>query len=97
MNEYEVVDVNEAGIDITVPADGESASEWAERMAGLQAEADSYVEAVKAAEEPLVEEEPEEEEQARPNRAVIRRARRVARLHGAGWTRPYRKGRESKP
>jgi hypothetical protein len=42
-------------------------------------------------------EDEEEEEQARPNRRVIRAAKRAGRLHGAGWTRKWRKGREAKP
>lgn len=75
-DEFEIVSVEEAGIDIEIPA--------------VPDEGDTYEEAI----EEHSEEKPEE---ARPNRAVIRRARRASRLHGAGWTRKFRKGREEKP
>lgn len=68
---FEVVDVSEAGIDISVPALSDD---------------DTY-------EAAIAEHEEEEEEVARPNRGIIRRAKRAARKHGAGYTRAFRKGR----
>ena len=73
-DEFEIVSVDEAGIDFEIPA--------------LEASDDETYDA--AIEEHDDDEEPE---QARANRWVIRRARRAARKHGAGYTRKFRKGR----
>ena len=74
VDEFEIVSVDEAGIDVTVPAIEPSDDEV-------------YEEAIEE------NEDDEEPEQARANRWVIRRARRAARKHGAGFTRSFRKGR----
>lgn len=97
-DDYEIVSVEEAGIDISVPAlslvpDLEDEELPAEEALALEALA--YEEALALYD--VEDEEEEEQEQARPNRRVIRAAKRAGRLHGAGWTRKWRKGREAKP
>jgi len=67
--EYEVVDVAEAGIDATVP---EPEGEESSGPTGPQS-------------------------LARANRSMVRGALRSERKHGAGYTRPMRKGREGAP